>query len=60
MSEINKETLPLNEIITKTSFHLSYDLLKKLKCHAIDSDQTLSGVINDACYEYLDKRNYTD
>ena len=56
-TETEPKLIPLNQMITKTTVHLSYDLLKKLKCHAIDSDQTLSGVINDACYEYLERRN---
>lgn len=55
--DTTSKILPLNQIVTRTSFTLSYDLLKKLKRHAIDNDQTLTAVVNDALYEYLDRRN---
>jgi len=54
------EVIPVNQLLTaKTTIHLGYDLIKRLKHHAIDNDMTFSSVVNVALHEYLDKRNGT-
>ena len=46
-----------NKILARTTLNLSYQLLKKLNRHALDSDKKLTEVVNDALYEYLERRN---
>jgi len=51
------EVIPVNQLTAKTTINLGYDLIKRLKHHAIDNDMTFSSVVNVALHEYLDKRN---
>lgn len=44
--------------VAKTSLRLPKNLMKRLKLYAIESEKSVTGIVTEACDEYLKKKKF--